>query len=112
GCRLGLLTRNARVLAALTLAAIGLDDAFDPADIVGRDEAEPKPSPAGLHYFVRRWQVAPSRLVMVGDHRLDLECGRAAGARTLLVNVAGDPWPGLADWRLSDCGQLLAGLHN
>jgi len=32
GCRLGILTRNARVLATVTLAAIGLGDVFDEAD--------------------------------------------------------------------------------
>ncbi|MFK3908643.1 hypothetical protein ACI2KD_11345, partial [Pseudomonas monteilii] len=29
---------------------------------------------------------------------LDLDCGRAAGAHTVLVNVPDNPWPELADW--------------
>lgn len=64
GCRLGMLTRNARELAKITLQAIGLDDAFAWDDIVGRDEAAPKPAPDGLHYFAQRWSVQGSALVM------------------------------------------------
>lgn len=108
GCRLGILTRNARELAELTLQAIGVQDMFATDDIIGRDEAQPKPSPAGLQYFVERWQAVPARMVMVGDHRFDLECGRAAGTRTLLVNTPDNPWPGLACWHLADCGEVLA----
>lgn len=108
GCRLGILTRNARELAELTLQAIGVGDMFATDDIIGRDEAQPKPSPAGLQYFVERWQAAPARMVMVGDHRFDLECGRAAGTRTLLVNTPDNPCPGLACWHLADCGEVLA----
>ncbi|MBB6336550.1 HAD superfamily hydrolase (TIGR01549 family) [Xanthomonas arboricola] len=108
GCRLGMLTRNARALAQVTLQAIGLQDAFAWDDIVGRDEAAPKPAPDGLQYFAQRWAVDGTALVMVGDHHNDLACGRAAGACTVLVNTPGDPWPGLADWRLQDCTQLLA----
>ncbi|MBB3797684.1 HAD superfamily hydrolase (TIGR01509 family) [Xanthomonas arboricola] len=108
GCRLGMLTRNARALAQVTLQAIGLHDAFAWDDIVGRDEAAPKPAPDGLQYFAQRWAVEGTALVMVGDHHNDLACGRAVGACTVLVNTPGDPWPGLADWRLQDCTQLLA----
>ncbi|MGX1994626.1 HAD family hydrolase [Xanthomonas axonopodis pv. cassiae] len=108
GCRLGMLTRNARELAKITLQAIGLDDAFAWDDIVGRDEAAPKPAPDGLHYFAQRWSVQGSALVMVGDHHNDLACGRAVGACTVLVNTPGDPWPVFADWRLHNCTQLLA----
>ena len=59
GCRLGILTRNASELASVALAAIGLDGVFDHADIIGRDEAAPKPAPDGLHYFADRWNVSP-----------------------------------------------------
>lgn len=103
-----MLTRNARELATITLQAIGLDDAFEWNDIVGRDEAAPKPAPDGLHYFQQRWSVQGSALVMVGDQHNDLACGRAVGACTVLVNTPGDPWPGFADCHLQDCTQLLA----
>lgn len=108
GCRLGILTRNARELAHVTLEAIGLADCFAVEHILGRDEAQPKPSPDGLLKIAQAWEVAPSELVMVGDYRFDLDCGRAAGARTVLVNIPDNPWPELADWHAADCRALRA----
>ncbi len=110
GCRLGILTRNAHELALLTLRAIGLDDCFAVADVIGRDEAPPKPDPGGLLHFASAWQVVPSELVMVGDYRFDLECARAAGARSVLVNLAENPWPELADHYAVDCRALQRSL--
>lgn len=106
GCRLGILTRNARELAHVTLEAIGLADCFAVEHILGRDEAAPKPSPDGLLKIASAWEIPPSELVMVGDYRFDLDCGRAAGARTVLVNLPDNPWPELADWHASDCRAL------
>lgn len=106
GCRLGILTRNARELAMIVLEAIGLRDAFDLNDILGRDEAPPKPHPGGLQHFARRWGIACSELVMVGDYRYDLECARAAGARSVLVNLPENLWPALTDYYAKDCRAL------
>ncbi|MGE8466890.1 MAG: HAD family hydrolase [Pseudomonas putida] len=110
GCRLAILTRNARELAHVTLEAIGLADCFPVEHVLGRDEAEPKPSPDGLLKIAGAWGVAPSELVMVGDYRFDLDCGRAAGARTVLVNLPDNPWPHLVDWHAADCRALRAML--
>jgi len=110
GCRLGILTRNAHELALLTLRAIGLDDCFAVADVIGRDEAPPKPDPGGLLHLARIWQVVPGELVMVGDYRFDLECARAAGACSVLVNLADNPWPELVDHFAVDCRALQRDL--
>lgn len=67
GCRLGILTRNDHALAKLTLEAIGVGELFDDADIIGREEAVPKPSPDGLQQHLRRWGVAAAQAVMVGQ---------------------------------------------
>ncbi|KAB0567485.1 HAD family hydrolase [Pseudomonas palleroniana] len=106
GYRLGILTRNARELAHITLAAIGLADCFAAEDVLGRDDAPPKPDPGGLLKLAAAWDVSPGRMVMVGDYRFDLDCGRAAGARTVLVNLPENPWPALADWHAADCVAL------
>lgn len=111
GCQLGILTRNAHSLALLTLQAIGLDDCFATADILGRDEAPPKPHPGGLLHLAERWTVKPQELVMVGDYRFDLECAQAAGARGVLVNLPDNPWPELTELHAHDCAQLLAALR-
>lgn len=111
GCRLGILTRNAHELALLTLAAIGLGECFASIDVIGRDEAIPKPDPDGLLQLAALWAVAPSELVMVGDYRFDLDCARAAGARSVLVNLADNPWPELTDHHAVDCQALLEQLQ-
>ncbi|WP_431638012.1 HAD family hydrolase [Dyella sp. KULCS107] len=110
GCRLGILTRNLRELALITLEAIGVADCFDPVDVLGREDAPPKPDPAGLHHLASRWTVPPAELVMVGDYAYDLACARAAGAAAVLVNLPGNPWPELTDWRFDDCVRLHAVL--
>lgn len=107
GYRLGVLTRNARELAHITLAAIGIDDCFAPDDVLGRDEAAFKPNPEGLLKLAAAWQVPPADMVMVGDYRFDLAAGRAAGTRTVLVNMSANPWPELTDWHAVDCAALL-----
>ena len=48
GARLGILTRNSRENALLTLEASGLGAFFAPDHVLGRAEAEPRPSPAGV----------------------------------------------------------------
>lgn len=106
GYRLGVLTRNARELAHVTLEAIGIADCFHVDDVLGRDEAAPKPDPDGLLKLARAWDVAPSQMVMVGDYQFDLRCGKAAGTHTVLVNLPDNPWPELTDWHAQDCGAL------
>ncbi|MFY9960686.1 Phosphoglycolate phosphatase [compost metagenome] len=111
GCQLGILTRNALELAHVTLEAIGLAECFAEPYVLGRDEAPPKPHPGGLLKLANAWQVQPSEMVMVGDYRFDLDCGRAAGARTVLVNLPDNPWPELTDWHAADCRALQVLLN-
>ncbi|MCL7461922.1 HAD family hydrolase [Pseudomonas sp. NW5] len=106
GVRLGILTRNARPLAQITLRSIGLLDCFAEVDILGRDEAAPKPQPDGLLQLAARWAVPPAQLVMVGDYHYDLNCARAAGALAVLVNCVDNPWPHLSDHHARDCHAL------
>ena len=109
--RLGILTRNAHGLALLTLQAIGLADCFASVDVIGRDEAPPKPDPGGLLHLAEQWQVPTQALVMVGDYLFDLECARAAGAHGVLVNLPENPWPALCSGYAEDCAELLRQLR-
>lgn len=106
GCTLGVLTRNDHSLALVTLQAVGLGDCFASENILGRDEAPPKPDPAGLLHLAEKWGVEPQALVMVGDFRFDLECAKAAGARSVLVNAPDNLWPELTDVYARDCTEL------
>ena len=98
GATLGILTRNLRSLAEITLNEVGLGGFFLPGHILGRNEAAPKPSPEGVELLLRRWQATPEDAVMVGDYLFDLQAGRAAGTATVLVDSDGSrPWRHLAD---------------
>ncbi|MAG66424.1 HAD family hydrolase [Pseudomonas sp.] len=109
GRRLGILTRNLQVVARSTLSCLGILDCFAAEDVLGREDAAPKPSPNGIHQLLDRWQLSPDEVVMVGDFRFDLEAGRAAGSRTCLI-LPDNPWPELTDWHLPSCNALLARL--
>ena len=87
---LGVLTRNSRRVATLTLQAAGLSHYFDPAVVLGRDDATPKPSPEGVQRILTHWGADPSDAVMVGDYVFDLQSGQAAGTATVLIDRFGD----------------------
>lgn len=54
GCRLGILTRNARELAHVTLEAIGLADCFPVQDIIAATRLRPSRTRAGCCNWPRR----------------------------------------------------------
>lgn len=108
GARLGVVTRNTRANARLTLDTIGVGAAFLDEDVLGRDEARPKPHPAGVLDLLARWEVRPREAVMVGDYRFDLEAGRAAGVSTVHVDPSGKhAWPELTDLRALTLADLI-----
>lgn len=115
GAQLGILTRNDRSLALTTLKAIGLASCFAEDEVLGRDEATPKPDPAGLNHLAALWQLPPTQLVMVGDSIHDMEAGYRAGVTTLLVNYQGPlplPWPDKVSHHFRDCEALLAAINS
>jgi HAD superfamily hydrolase (TIGR01549 family) len=81
GVRLAIATRNSRHVTEVTLRklAIPIDSVFT------RDDGPIKPHPWSVTEACRLWGVAPAEVVMVGDYRFDIECGRAAGCRTVLL---------------------------
>jgi D-glycero-D-manno-heptose 1,7-bisphosphate phosphatase len=46
-----------------------------------------KPGPGMIEQACRDLEIDPARSVMVGDRWLDVECGRAAGTRSVLVRT-------------------------
>ena len=70
------------------------------------DNAHPnrKPNPGMLLEAATRYGLDLSRSWMVGDNEKDVEAGRAAGCRTVLVNASDQPTA--ADYRLADMEQL------
>ena len=93
-CRLGVLTRNTRSNALISLQALGVLSYFDPRCILGRDEALFKPHPEGVLKLLQHWQTTGQETIVVGDHRHDLQAGCAAGTATIHVDpTATFPWP-------------------
>lgn len=108
GCRLGILTRNSRSVALRALEAIGAGQYFDRDEVLGRDEARPKPDPQGIEYLLKRWCASADQAVMVGDFRYDLEAGRSCGTATVHVDHGKhQPWPELTDLRVTSLSQLI-----
>ncbi len=108
GAALGILTRNTGPAARITLEATGLLRWFPTDSIVAREDAQPKPDPAGIHVHLRRWGCSAEHSVMVGDFAFDLQAGRAAGSVTVYVDPSGRfPHRGFADWAVRRLDELL-----
>lgn len=91
---IAVLTRNSLSNARISLKAIGALHYFDEQTLVGRDEAAPKPDPAGIELLAQRLGTAAQRCAMVGDYRHDLEAGTRAGAHSVHVQHPNTPrWP-------------------
>jgi len=108
GVQLGILTRNDRDIALLTLATIGLGEFFPDSYVLGRDETPPKPDPAGIHHLLSAWGKAPTDAVMVGDYLFDLQAGRGAGTTTIHVaRPDGKVWREFTDYALTSLDDLI-----
>jgi HAD superfamily hydrolase (TIGR01549 family) len=83
--RMAVLTRNNDDIMARTIKMLRRPDVFSLT--LSRSFAPTKPHPAPLLHICREWGCDPSEVVMVGDSIDDMQCGRAAGARTLLVGA-------------------------
>jgi len=109
--RVGILTRNTREIALHTLGLIGLQGYFTADDILGRDEAEPKPHPEGIEKLLAAWGNLPDEAVMVGDYLFDLQVGRAAGTATIHVDSSSAfRWPELADMAVATLDELAEAM--
>ena len=106
--RPGILTRNKKSHALVTLKACGLIDFFQEDNILGRNEADPKPSPQGIQKLLNAWQIPAAKAVMAGDYRFDLEAGRAAGTRTVYIDPERKfPFRKLADVWVGSLRELI-----
>ncbi|MFT6306702.1 MAG: HAD superfamily hydrolase (TIGR01509 family) [Patiriisocius sp.] len=107
GASLGIVTRNGKQIAEVTLAACGIDHYFTSSTIVSRDCCTPKPDPAGVNLLLSQWQAAPTDAVMVGDYVFDLQTGHSAGVATVHLDVTKTfPWPELTDVSVSSLAEL------
>lgn len=114
GLKLGVATNDAEGPARIHLTTAGVLDHFD--FIAGFDSGfGAKPAPGQLLAFATAVDVAPERVLMVGDSTHDLVAGRAAGMRTagVLTGIAGvDDLTPHADVVWPDIGHLLGWIEN
>ena len=102
-----ILTRNRRDIALKTLEVIGADAFFEPSLVLGRDEATPKPSPAGIELILERAQRDAADSFMVGDYLYDMQAGKRAGVNTILVDSVGHgEWNEWVDRRITSLTAL------
>jgi len=80
-------TRNSRAVTDATLRGVALHFPH----VMTRDDGPVKPHPWPIERLCHEWQVSPAEVVMIGDYRFDIECGRAAGTRTVLLTGEAHP---------------------
>jgi HAD superfamily hydrolase (TIGR01549 family) len=78
---LGILTRNSKEIAQLTLEKHNLD--FD--IVLSRDCCRPKPHPDGLLQIASEWELAPEQLIYIGDFKFDIETAQRAKMHNALI---------------------------
>ncbi|HKD76556.1 MAG TPA: HAD-IA family hydrolase [Ktedonobacterales bacterium] len=96
GIRLALLSNKLRRWGLEEIARLGIASFFDPV-VFMEDMPIPKPSGFALRPILQRLQVAPQRVLVIGDGAGDIACARAAGALS-----------GAALWGTHDPAPLLA----
>ncbi|HZL86760.1 MAG TPA: HAD family hydrolase [Pirellulaceae bacterium] len=79
--RVGIVTRNSRDVSLATLMRLNVDC----DTVLTRDDGPIKPDPWPVAQICRQWKAPPRAVVMVGDFLFDVEAGRAAGTRTVLL---------------------------
>jgi phosphoglycolate phosphatase len=79
-----LCTNKPRGPTLAVLRGLGVERYFDLV-LAGDDLPQKKPDPTLLRHIAQRLAVAVEALVMVGDGPQDIECARAAGARSIGV---------------------------
>ena len=76
-----LLTRNSRKSVDTVLRKHKLHFEF----IVSREDTKPKPAPDPIFLLSERMNIHTDHLLMVGDYKYDVMCGKAAGTKTVLL---------------------------
>jgi HAD superfamily hydrolase (TIGR01509 family) len=78
---IGILTRNIREVVAHFARAFG----FRFHGVFTREDGPPKPSPVGVLALCEKLGTRPEDTLTVGDYKFDIEAGRRAGCRTVLL---------------------------
>lgn len=86
---LGVVTNKPSRFVAPLLTLLGLGDAFT-CQVGGDSTARLKPDPLPVWHALGLLDCAPDRALLVGDSRIDMTAGRAAGVATVAVGYGYD----------------------
>lgn len=109
GWPVALMTRNSRASAAAFQERHGFS--FD--YVRTREDGPFKPSPEPVFDICRALAREPGASWCIGDYHYDIHCGKAAGAKAVLLLERPDErpdWAGEADIVISELNELLAHL--
>lgn len=76
-----LLTRNSRKSVETVLRKHKLHFEF----IISREDTKPKPAPDPIFLLSKKMNIHTDYLLMVGDYKYDIMCGKSAGTKTALL---------------------------
>ncbi len=80
GVPIGIVTRNSRAAAVLTMERLGMPV----MPLKAREDAAPKPDPEALLAIAAEWGLAPALCAYIGDFRFDIEAAERAGMLPVL----------------------------
>ncbi len=103
GVPMGIVTRNMRRAACLTVERLGI-----PIDrMVTREDCQPKPHPQGLLQIAADWPMPARDIVYIGDYKFDLQAANSANMIACLIdNGKNASYASLADWVISDFSEV------
>ena len=83
-----------------------IDATYFCPDVPGQHSSRRKPSPGMVLQAKREHQIDLARSFFIGDKEIDVECGRNAGVRTILVQTGLDRDDSSGSTRGLDCKRL------
>ncbi|MBR4326081.1 MAG: HAD family hydrolase, partial [Bacteroidales bacterium] len=94
----------------LILTKNGILDYFD--ELVTRDNGfAPKPAPDMVNYLLKKMNLAPQEVLVVGDTTFDIDMGNAAGCKTCAVTYGNHTAEMLAkskcDWMVGRFEEII-----
>ncbi|MFW3146818.1 MAG: HAD family hydrolase [Thermoplasmatota archaeon] len=105
GIKTVVITRSSSEAANRTLEVLGIKVDM----IISREHAPPKPSPEPINIVLNHFSLKPYQMAFVGDYLYDIQAGKAAGVRTILLTVQerSEEWRPIADFVVQDLYDVL-----
>ena len=110
GLAVAVLTRNTKDNAVEVARKHDIE--FD--IFVGREDGPVKPDAFGVEFICKKFEIATSEAIMVGDYLFDLLCARAAGAKSVLLvnNEKAREFAEHADYMIEELSLLVNIIQN